>query len=260
MSSALASGLYEGTVRHHRHAPRDHRFALRVAIPYVDLDELPRLFEGFALGSARRRNLMWFRRKDYLAPHDLPLAEAVRQRVEQATGVRPEGPVRMLAHVRTLGWCFNPVAFYWCFDEADRPQFVLAEITNTPWRERHAHVLDLRDAQGPGATTRHDFDKVFHVSPFLPMDLHYTWSFRGPGDRLGVHMECRRSGEVVLEATMALQRRSWSPATLRRLLVRHLGMTWRISAMIYLQALRLALKRVPFHPHPRRARIKEASA
>lgn len=260
MSAPLASALFEGTVRHHRRTPRDNRFALRVALPYVDLDELPRLFDGFALGSARRRNVLWFRRKDYLAPHDLPLAEAVRRRVHEATGVRPEGPVRMLAHLRTLGWCFNPVAFYWCFDTEGQPAFVVAEITNTPWGERHAHVLDVRTARGADGTTRHDFDKVFHVSPFLPMDLRYTWSFRGPADRLSVHMVCRRHGEVVLQATMTLVRRAWSAATLRRLLVRHVGMTWRVSATIYLQALRLALKRVPFHSHPRRARLEEASA
>lgn len=251
MTAPRASALYEGVVRHERHTPRRHRFAVRLALPYIDLAELPGLFEGRWLYSVGRRNVAWFRREDYMAPHDVPLDEAVRRRVQEALGVRPRGAIRMLAHVRTLGWCFNPVTFYWCFDERDEPAFLVAEITNTPWGERFAHVLDLRPDQGatPGRS-RHGFAKRFHVSPFLPMDLDYVWAFRHPGRRLQVHMRCRRAGHTVLEATLGLRRRSWDGAALRRLLVRHPLMTWRVSLAIYVQALRLWLKRVPFHAHP----------
>ena len=248
MSGAATSAVYEGTVRHVRHEPREHRFALRLGLPYVDLERLDDLLQGRWLWSARRRNVAWFRRADYMAPHDVPLAEAVRRRVEEVAGVRPSGPVCMLGHLRTLGWCFNPVTFYWCFGSDGSAAFLVAEITNTPWGERHSHVLDLR---GGGGTRRHVFPKSFHVSPFLPMDLVYEWRVAPPGERLGVHMRCLREGRCVLEATLALRRRAWGAAALRRLLVRHAGMTWRVSLAIYVQALRLALKRVPFHAHPR---------
>ena len=73
----------------------------------------------------------------------MPLADAVRDLVEERTGARPAGPIRLLTHLRSFGHCFNPVSFYYCFDPAgERVEAVVAEVTNTPWGERHAYVLE----------------------------------------------------------------------------------------------------------------------
>ena len=74
----LASAIYEGWVRHRRHAPRAHAFRYRMAMLYLDLAELPALFAGRWLWSSDRRNVAEFRRGDYLGPAELPLDEAVR--------------------------------------------------------------------------------------------------------------------------------------------------------------------------------------
>src|SRR5690606_39067170 len=132
-----------GRVRHRRHAPRPHGFSYSVCMVWLDLAELDEVFRGRWFWSTRRRALAWFRRADYLGDPALPLDEAVRQRVQAATGKRPEGPVRMLTQLRQFGHCFNPVTFYYCYGDGggdggeahggNSLEFIVAEITNTPW-------------------------------------------------------------------------------------------------------------------------------
>ncbi|TFG84011.1 MAG: DUF1365 family protein, partial [Chromatiales bacterium] len=130
----MHSALYKGWVRHRRRTPAGNSFRYRLFMVYLDLDELPGAFDHNWLWSARRPALAWFRRKDFLGPPALPLDEAVRVRVEEHTGERPAGPIRMLAHLRYFGYCLNPVTFYYCFDAADREvRWIVAEINNTPW-------------------------------------------------------------------------------------------------------------------------------
>lgn len=156
----------------------------------------------------------------------------------------------MLTHLRYFGIGFNPVTFYYCFDRADRRvQSIVAEITNTPWNERHAYVLpDV----GCARALRYRIAKQFHVSPFLPMDLSYDWRFSQPGARLSVHMEDLQDDRKIFDATLTLQRREISGASLATALIAFPFMTARVVGAIYWQALRLWLKRIPFHSHPER--------
>ena len=132
---------------------------------------------GGWLWSVGRRNLAEFRRSDFLGPAATPLKDAVRDCVVRATGVRPAGPVRLLTHLRYAGYSFNPVSFYYCFGaDAVTLEHVVAEITNTPWQERHAYVLSSSGAQRRGGALQWTFAKAFHVSPFMPMERGYHGS------------------------------------------------------------------------------------
>jgi hypothetical protein len=247
------SALYEGTLAHVRRAPRPHAFRYRVYLLYLDLGELPALLAGPGPLREGRFGMLSFRRADYLGGAG-DLAEAARERVRAVLGFRPGGPVRLLTHVRSLGYVFNPVSFYYCFGADGRTlEAVVAEITNTPWGERHAYVVP---ADGAGA--RADFAKAFHVSPFFDMAQTYRWTLGLPGDALEVEMRSEEGGAEVFRARLALRRRAWGAGALWRAAALQPLMAWKVHAAIYLQALRLWVKRIPFFPHPaKRAPLAE---
>jgi uncharacterized protein len=242
------SCIFEGAIRHRRFESRRGEFRHRLALAYVDLDELPGLLGGRLL--ARRPGLVRFRRDDYLGDPRIPLAQAVREEVERQSGTRPEGPIRLLTHLRTYGHCFNPVSFYYCFERGgEHLSHVLAEVTNTPWGERHAYVLS---AGGRGqAPVTGSSPKQLHVSPFMGMDQNYSWQVSAPDERLEVHIESRRADQLTFDATLAMRRRALSRASLAKVTARHPAATLRVLALIYGHALLLKLRGVSVHPHPK---------
>jgi len=228
----MRSAIYEGVIRHRRFAVHEHVLAHRIALAYVDLDELDEL--------PLRRGLVEFRRADYL-PGPGSVADAAR------TLAGTDGPVRLLANLRTFGHCFNPVSFVYCHDGEDRLQAVIAEVTNTPWGERHAYVLRR---SGAGRVLGGDFAKLLHVSPFMGMDHAYAMRAAVPGPTLSVHVESRRSGELAFDATLGMRRREFSRRVLAEITARYPAVTLRTLSLIYAHAVVLRLKGVPVHPHP----------
>lgn len=245
------SAIYEGWIRHRRHAPRPHAFRYRICMLYIDLAELDSLFVQRRLWSVERRNVAQFRRSDFLGDADTPLDTAVRDKVEADTGHRPIGPVRLLTHLRYFGYSFNPVSVYYCYaDDGVTLDTVVAEITNTPWKQRHAYVLPIAGAEPHGSVHGWRFDKRFHVSPFMPMQRQYDWRFSAPDSELRVNMDVFDGERKNFDATLVLQRREFTGVNLARVLVRYPLMTLQVVAAIHWQALRLWLRGNPIHDHP----------
>lgn len=248
---AFSSAVYEGVVRHRRHAPHPHAFRYRLAQLYLDLDELDRVFTGRWLWSVGRRNLAEFRRGDYLGSARQPLADAVRDCAAHALGRRPEGPVRLLTHLRYAGYVFNPVSFYYCYAPGGESlDCIIAEITNTPWREHQTYVLPIASAGKDGKLWTWDFAKTFHVSPFVAMNRRYDWRFSVPGRSLCVHMRVLNDESAEFDASLVLERRPLDSSSLRRVLCRYPLMTLRVITAIHWQALRLWVKGNPVYDHP----------
>jgi hypothetical protein len=157
----------------------------------------------------------------------------------------------MLTQPRCFGYCFDPVTFYYCFEPDGKTlDTVVAEITNTPWKERHAYVLRASEARRVGGRFVFSFDKAFHVSPFLPMALVYDWRFSLPADRLHVHMDALRDGKNVFAATLSTQRQPLDTRHVGLALLRLPPMALGVMLGIHYQALRVYLKRNPFYEHP----------
>ncbi|MGB1009896.1 MAG: DUF1365 domain-containing protein [Thiolinea sp.] len=249
----MHSSLYVGQVRHRRFAPREHQFSYRLFMVYLDLDELPTVFQRFWLWSLEKRNIATFRRRDHLKPETTDLKTAVCDLVEEHRGKRPNGPVRLLTNLAYFGFRFNPVSFYYCFDKTGETlEYIVAEVNNTPWGEQFCYVMDAAENlnQDDKQPQRHTARKQFHVSPFMEMEMDYDWRMSKPGKTLNVHMENHQAGEKLFDATMQLKHRPINQRELAAVLVRHPFMTGKIVAAIYFEALRLWLKRIPFITHP----------
>ncbi len=236
---STASCIYEGTIQHRRLELR-REFQHRIALFLIDLEELPRLLAGRFVRPAP--GLLRFRRRDYLGPESAPLDAAVRDTVRAVIGRRPEGPIRLLTQLRSFGHCFNPVTFYYCLDRTgQRVEAVLAEVTNTPWGERHSYVI---------AGESGEVVKALHVSPFMGMDHRYFMQAGMPGQRLSVHIESRRESVPSFDATLALRRVELTRASAARVTRRYPLASARVLALIYGHALGLKLAGASVYPHP----------
>ena len=246
----MNSCIYEGEVRHARYRPKENRFRTSVFFLYLDLAELDRVFNGRWLWSTKGVNLAYLRRKDHFGDPSLTIDEAVRALVQQKTGKRPAGPVRMMTHLRYLGHNFNPATFYYCYDAAgSRVETIVVEVHNTPWGEVHCYVVDERDNIGTREQKRFRLKKDFTVSPFMPMDLAYEWTFTEPGTMVNVHMEDFDKEGRIFEAELTAERREINADSLNRMLLKYPLVTVKVIAGIYWQAFRLWRKGVRFYGH-----------
>ncbi len=250
----MYSCIYEGTIRHRRFLPRPNFFRYRIFLMFLDLAELNTVFDDHPLWSVGRVNVAYLRRRDHFGDFRQSIEDSVRSLVARKIGFRPQGPIRMLTHLRYWGYCFNPVTFYYCYDVYDQHlETIVAEIHNTPWGEHYCYVL------GPDGNLhshprwrRYAVSKDFHVSPFIDMDIHYDWRFRVPGGTLSVHLIDYQKGRKLFDATLELKRQEINRRSLTWMLIKYPFMTVKVSSMIYWQALRLTLKKTPFYEHPRK--------
>ena len=200
-------------------------------------------------GRSRRPNAVWFRRADYLGDPAVTLDAAVREAAEQRLGRRPSGPIAMLGHLRTWGWLFNPVTFYFCFNPNDMEvDAVVAEVT----KHAVARTPRLRVRRRlPRAPLRQGHARV----TVLGHGSDYVMSWSTPGERISVHLGNRRESDRLFDAWLTLHRREPTRRELGRLVWRRPLQTYGVSAGIYRQALALARKGAPFHPHPEPAEL-----
>ena len=219
-------------------------------MPLVDIEALPGLVDPIPFWSARKLALARFKREDFLGDPAIPLADEVRRTIKEATGETQQGPIFLLANWRYFGFQINPIACYFCYDASgEHLEFLIAEVTNTPWDERHCYVLRASDSQGNVAT---EFAKAMHVSPFNPMDMTYQWRSSAPGDSLAIKLSNLQNGERIFDASLSLAAEPFTPGNLSRAVLSFPFMTFKVAAGIYWQALKLWLKGVPLIPHPKR--------
>ena len=249
----MDSAIYFGKVRHRRFRPVPHQFYYSVFMAFMDIDRIKELTGISRLLSYNRFNWASYDERDHFGDPALSL----RQRLERdaaANGISlPDGQVFLLTHLRYLGYNFNPVSFFYCFDAQERLQLILAEVNST-FGESHNYWLWHYNQLPSSNARRYRSAKVLHVSPFMGMKLDYTFTFTAPDLKLVAHMDTIEDGKPFFDATLNLDRRPWSARSLHRALFSHPWMTAKVICAIHWEALRLYLKKVPVFTHPRHAK------
>jgi uncharacterized protein len=246
----MESALYLGNLRHRRFAPRLHAFSYPVYMAFLDVDHLPELMNVSPLSSYNKWNVTAYCERDHFGAPDKSLRARLAE--DAAThGVQlPDGQIFLLTHLRYLGYVFNPVSFYYCYDRAGNLAMLMAEVSNT-FGERHNYWLTVACERTSTAAKRYNTAKEMHVSPFMDMALDYDWIFTPPGDLLVAHMNTLAAGTPFFDATLQLERRPWEARFLHRALAAYPLMTLRVTAAIHWQALKLWVKKIPVFTHPR---------
>ncbi|MCW8093020.1 DUF1365 domain-containing protein [Alteromonas sp. ASW11-130] len=237
----IQSAIYHGKVFHQRFRPNRHAFDYSIFLFWLKLDEVEKISKTVKHFSQSRFSLFQFRRSDYLGSAKASLSDAVRAEMTSLNGAQLNGEVFLLGQLRTLGFYFSPVNFYFLRNVEGKFSHMLAEVSNTPWQEKHCYLVDL-DKQK-------DSKKAFHVSPFNPMNMMYKWRITQPNDQLSITLDCHQE-QKDFTARLSLQRKELTSHSLRTNLLKISGMTIKTVMGIYFQALKLWLKGTPIYPHP----------
>ena len=248
----FASGLYVGTVMHHRVKPVRHRLSYRVFSLLADLDELPRLDRELRLFAHNRFGLTGFHDRDF-GPLD-GVGVGLKQWAENqlaAAGIEAGGPVRLLCFPRVLGFVFNPLCVWFCHRPDGTLAAIIHEVSNT-FGQRHAYLIPAE--RGTDGLVRQRCDKRFYVSPFMDMETAYHFRIRPPsgeeGEPLAVSIRQTDAAGPVLHASLALRRVELTDGAILRAWARHPLMTAKVVAGIHWEALHLWRKGLAIRPRP----------
>jgi hypothetical protein len=245
----MESGLYLGTLRHRRFSPARHEFTYPLFLAFLDIDRIAELMRISPFAAHNRWAWASFYDADHFGNLALPFRRRLEDDARQHYVTPPSGQVFLLTHLRYLGYNFNPVSFFYCYNQQGAFDRVLAEVNNT-FGETQNYWLTPAVERPAGENRKYRFPKSFHVSPFMPLNHEYEWTFTPPGDRLVVESINYENGQMLFDSTLKLERHDWSRRELHRALLRFPCITAKIVAGIHWQALRLLLKRVRIVSHP----------
>ncbi len=246
----MGAQLFAGTVRHRRFHDAMHEFSYSLFMFYFNVADPKKNFKELPTVSCERFNWFSFRRKHYLTNTSVSLDQNARDLIKEKTGSSPAGKIYTLTHLSCLGFCYNPISLYFVFKEnTEELEYVIVEVTNTPWGETHQYVLDQPKRPKPDIY-QYQFKKVLHVSPFLEMDYDYRFNVKISNQQIILHLENYKNHEKHFDATLSLQAIPREVSALKTFL-RFPLMTHKVVAAIYWQALKLWLKGVSFYSHPK---------
>lgn len=232
----MTPALYIGEVTHQRVRTFHHRLRYRLWMLLLDIDDLDSAPGLLARG---RFGLMSFRAADHGDRSGRPLRAQVEGYLADA-GIDIEGgPIRLLTMPRILGYGFNPISVFFCHRRDGTVAALLYEVTNT-FRERHSYLVAAPAAED--GAVRQTAEKRFFVSPFMDKDLTYDFTVQPPGERVSVTVGVRRGDTPLLTAAFQGQRRPLTNAGLLRAFVTHPLLTWKVTAGIHWEALKMMLK------------------
>ncbi len=246
----IRQAVARGKVWHQRLVPFRHGFHYPLWLVWCDLSEVDAMLARHPCWGRRWRPVV-FRDSDFVDERSVSLNDKVREKAGALGLDWQEGRVVMLGQWRTLGTLFNPLVLYLHFSaDSDQPDSMLAEVQNTPWRERHFYPLKLQKKEQGGWEVNHP--KAFHVSPFLPMELDYHWHLHVALPGLRLVLEDRKEDQAVFVAGLQLNLLEADRRNMGAVIFRFGAQGAATLRAIYWQAFRLWRKGARFHAHPRK--------
>ncbi|MGE3318925.1 MAG: DUF1365 domain-containing protein [Candidatus Berkiella sp.] len=240
--------LFEGFVQHRRLEPKLHSFRHPIFQFYLDLDHLNEISDASPFLSLEKINYVSFYRKNYFDKKTNSLKKAILEKLGISIDY-DNYKIYLLTNLSFLGLCFNPISIYFIF-KGGALYAMIAEVTNTPWRERHCYVLDKPIKYEP-PIYYFQATKELHVSPFMGMDYEYRFKLKKTEDQIILHIENVHDGRITFDATLSMLSMPFSQKNIHTLLKRHPLLTHKTIALIHWHAIKLWFKGVPFHPHPK---------
>lgn len=244
----MESALYLGKLRHRRFSPRDHQFTYPVFMAFLDVDRLCDLMRVSPFSAYNRWNCLAYDERDHLGDPQKPLRQRLQEDAARNGVELPAGKIFLLTHLRYLGYVFNPVSFFYCYDEAGELALILSEVNNT-FGETQNHWLAPESQRPNAAAKRYVTPKHLHIAPVHPMDLEYVWIFTPPGEQIVAHMNTLSDGQPHFDATLQLERRPWNARGLAKAMASYPLMTLKVKATIHWETLCSWLRGLPGPAH-----------
>lgn len=237
---------------HHRLAPKVHRFWYKIFMFYVDLDELDELNKRFWFISRNRFNVFSFWDKDHLEfPKDNPVKnKTIKENILtylRTNGIEEAeiGKIMLLTNFKTLGYQFNPVSFYFCFDKKNQPLCAVIEIGNT-FLEQKPFFLSKENFKN--STYHLRSPKYFYVSPFIAMDDAFDFNLEIPNEKLLIKIDdYDKEGKRFFLSTLSGKEKKLSNAALVWYAIRFPFITLQVIGLIHWQAFKLWAKGLKYY-------------
>ena len=256
--SSLRSAMYAGKVTHKRLRPRKHFLRYRMFYMLFDIDEIDRIAETHWLFSRNRLNLFSFFDRDYGNEFDTGnggfcLRAYVENNLREARIQTDGGAIQLMTMPRILGYVFNPLSVYFCYDRTGVLTGLIYEVNNT-FSQRHSYVFSLGESQDNEGPLHQECAKEFYVSPFMDMALRYDFTITRPRDTASVMINAKDSDGLIIATAFTGERREFSDGELLKLAFAYPLLTLKVVAGIHWEALCIWLKGVGLKPRPHNVR------
>ncbi len=239
----INSSIYECTVMHSRRELTENKFYYRYFMFFIDLDEIDTLASKLSLFSRNRFNVFSFRDRDHLAFEKPGVKENILRYLEE-NGVKEKiGRIMLLTNVATFGYNFNPVSFYFCYDNEGTPLCVVPEVGNT-FGELKPFFIGKEDFNGERFTSR--MQKNFYVSPFIQHDVYFDFRLTPPNEKLNIEIDDYKENRKIFITRLNGQKKPLTDLNLFIYSLKYPLVTVKVIAAIHWQAVKLLIKKIPY--------------